>query len=62
MSPYRHFGDLGNVEEDTDGVVETSIKDYLASLLGPFSVLGRAIVVSFFKLFFLISNVHRPTI
>ena len=42
----RHFGDLGNVKENSDGQVIASTKDYLVSLLGPFSILGRSVVVS----------------
>ena len=43
---FRHFGDLGNVMESSRGEVNKEMKDYLVSLLGPFSVLGRGIVVS----------------
>jgi len=42
----RHFGDLGNVKENGNGQVIASTKDYLVSLLGPFSILGRSVVVS----------------
>ncbi|KAK2156586.1 hypothetical protein LSH36_209g02079 [Paralvinella palmiformis] len=42
---YRHFGDLGNVKENGNGQVIASTKDYLVSLLGPFSILGRSVVV-----------------
>ena len=36
----RHFGDLGNVKSDKDGVAEVDIKDQLLSLVGPHSILG----------------------
>ena len=42
----RHFGDLGSIEESRDGTVGHVMKDYALSLLGPFSILGRAVVVS----------------
>lgn len=42
---FRHFGDLGNVNENDNGEVTELKKDYLVSLLGPFSVLGRAVVI-----------------
>lgn len=34
------------MEEDQEGVAEHFLSDYLISLLGPFSVLGRSFVVS----------------
>ena len=43
---FRHFGDIGNMEEDSNGNVVEEKSDYLLSLLGPFSILGRALVVS----------------
>ena len=42
----RHFGDLGNIVGNSQGQVKVTIEDQLISLLGPFSALGRAIVVS----------------
>ena len=42
----RHFGDLGNVKGNSQGRVKVKIEDQLISLLGPFSSLGRAMVVS----------------
>jgi len=42
----RHVGDLGNVEQDTDGKVDTVIKDKVVSLAGEYSVIGKSIVVS----------------
>jgi len=44
-SSVRHVGDLGNIEEDSQGRVETFIIDDVVSLIGEYSVLGRAIVV-----------------
>ena len=40
----RHVGDLGNVDSK-DGSCEIEISDKLVSLIGPNSVIGRAIVV-----------------
>ena len=42
----RHVGDLGNIEEDSDGAVRTELSDDIATLYGEFSVMGRAMVVS----------------
>ena len=39
------MGDLGNIEAKADGVAEVAIEDSLVSLIGPHSVIGRAIVV-----------------
>ena len=41
----RHFGDLGNVTADANGVAEVNITDKLVSLTGVNSVIGRAVVV-----------------
>ncbi|XP_065256886.1 superoxide dismutase [Cu-Zn] [Emys orbicularis] len=41
----RHVGDLGNVIANKAGVAEVSIKDSLISLTGPFSIIGRTMVV-----------------
>jgi len=41
----RHVGDLGNVTAGADGSVEINITDKLVSLIGPNSVIGRAVVV-----------------
>ena len=41
----RHVGDLGNVEADANGKVETTITDSLVSLIGQHSVIGRSLVV-----------------
>jgi Cu-Zn family superoxide dismutase len=41
----RHVGDLGNIKTDAKGVSIGTLKDDLVKLRGPFSVIGRAIVV-----------------
>jgi Cu-Zn family superoxide dismutase len=41
----RHVGDLGNVDANADGKAEVNITDHLVSLIGPTSVIGRALVV-----------------
>merc|ERR1711976_659737 len=42
---HRHFGDLGNIQEDPEGNVVTSFTDPIVAIQGPFNVMGRAIVV-----------------
>ena len=43
----RHVGDLGNVVENPVGSVIYDFTDHVATLIpGPYSILGRAIVVS----------------
>ncbi|GMK57618.1 hypothetical protein CspeluHIS016_0404520 [Cutaneotrichosporon spelunceum] len=41
----RHVGDLGNVKTDGSGSVNVNIQDSQISLLGPYSILGRSLVV-----------------
>ncbi|CAL4921516.1 unnamed protein product [Urochloa decumbens] len=41
----RHVGDLGNIVANKDGVAEVFVRDLQISLIGPHSILGRAIVV-----------------
>uniref|UniRef100_A0A0C9RQF3 Superoxide dismutase [Cu-Zn] n=1 Tax=Wollemia nobilis TaxID=56998 RepID=A0A0C9RQF3_9CONI len=41
----RHAGDLGNIVAGEDGVAEATIVDYQIPLIGPNSVIGRALVV-----------------
>ena len=43
---YRHYGDLGELTENSEGVVSTTIVDRLVSLVGTDSVINRSIVVS----------------
>ena len=59
MLCFRHFGDLGNVEEDKSGEVTLRMEDLLVSLLGPFSILGRGVVVSIVKL---VVHLQRTTL
>ena len=55
----RHVGDMGNLEAGHDGVAWVHYDDYLMSLNGPFSIVGRAVVVHAVcrVSFFLISSV-----
>lgn len=41
----RHIGDLGNIIANEDGIARIEISDSKVQLLGPHSVVGRAIVV-----------------
>jgi Cu-Zn family superoxide dismutase len=41
----RHVGDLGNIVADADGVAEGVIIDHLIKLSGPYSVVGRSMMV-----------------
>ncbi|KAJ1911490.1 hypothetical protein IWQ60_010109 [Tieghemiomyces parasiticus] len=41
----RHLGDLGNVMANLEGVAEFTIEDAELPLTGPYSIIGRAIVV-----------------
>ncbi|XP_047487608.1 superoxide dismutase [Cu-Zn]-like [Penaeus chinensis] len=41
----RHIGDLGNILADATGRAEVNITDPLVTLVGPRTVLGRAVVV-----------------
>ncbi|CAL4125346.1 unnamed protein product [Meganyctiphanes norvegica] len=41
----RHIGDLGNIEADNQGIAYVNITDTTITLLGPRSVMARAIVV-----------------
>ena len=40
------MGDLGNVDEDDNGAVNTDITDSVISLFGNYSIIGRSVVVS----------------
>ncbi|OQV13576.1 putative Superoxide dismutase (Cu-Zn) [Hypsibius exemplaris] len=42
---FRHAGDLGNVKADSNGNGFFSRPDFILSLSGPFSVLGRSVVI-----------------
>jgi Cu-Zn family superoxide dismutase len=41
----RHVGDLGNIDVSIDGTVSKTIYDSQITLVGPYSVIGRAFVV-----------------
>ncbi|KAI8896750.1 cytosolic superoxide dismutase, partial [Globomyces pollinis-pini] len=41
----RHYGDLGNMKSNADGVAEFTVTDRLLSLFGELNTLNRAIVV-----------------
>jgi len=41
----RHVGDLGNVTADDSGVAKFEIVDKLVTLSGPYSVVGRMVVI-----------------
>uniref|UniRef100_UPI0025419A10 superoxide dismutase [Cu-Zn] n=1 Tax=Euleptes europaea TaxID=460621 RepID=UPI0025419A10 len=41
----RHVGDLGNVTADASRVAKLEIKDEIISLTGPYSIIGRTMVV-----------------
>ena len=41
----RHLGDLGNVHAGQDGKVNMSMEDAQVVLIGPYSVIGRTMVV-----------------
>jgi len=41
----RHVGDLGNVVANRDGKVREVFTDHLVRLSGPFSVIGRSVVL-----------------
>ena len=41
----RHIGDLGNIETRSSGKTTISFHDNIALLQGPYSILGRTIVI-----------------
>ncbi|KAK6903995.1 superoxide dismutase [Cu-Zn] [Kwoniella mangroviensis CBS 8886] len=41
----RHVGDLGNVKTDGSGTAAVGITDKSISLFGPYSIIGRTVVV-----------------
>mmetsp|Transcript_20450 Transcript_20450/g.72329 ORF Transcript_20450/g.72329 Transcript_20450/m.72329 type:complete len:162 (-) Transcript_20450:47-532(-) len=45
----RQVGDLGNLEVGKDGVAVVNIDDRMVKLIGPFSVIGRSLVVYEFE-------------
>jgi Cu-Zn family superoxide dismutase len=44
-SEIRHVGDLGNIEADDNGVATIDFIDNMIKLDGPYSIVGRSIVV-----------------
>ena len=41
----RHVGDLGNVQADEKQTVNINILDHLLTLYGPFSIVGRSLML-----------------
>lgn len=41
----RHVGSLGNIEVDAEGVAFIHIEDKLVKLIGPYSIIGRSLVI-----------------
>ncbi|WVQ84032.1 superoxide dismutase [Cu-Zn] [Cryptococcus sp. DSM 104549] len=41
----RHVGDLGNVKTDSAGTASVNITDKSISLFGPYSIIGRTVVI-----------------
>jgi len=41
----RHVGDLGNVKTDGSGTASVNITDKSISLFGPYSIIGRTVVI-----------------
>jgi Cu-Zn family superoxide dismutase len=44
-SPMRHDGDLGNIEANAQGVAKLEMTDHMIKLNGPYSIIGRSIVI-----------------
>ncbi|KAK9513076.1 hypothetical protein O3M35_001348 [Rhynocoris fuscipes] len=43
--PFRHVGDLGNLNAGEDGTATIQESDHLISLSGPHSIIGRGVVI-----------------
>lgn len=41
----RHVGDMGNIKTDANGTAKGTLTDHLIKLIGPTSIVGRAVVV-----------------
>jgi superoxide dismutase, Cu-Zn family len=41
----RHYGDLGNIQANANGVVELTVTDRLVTLFGDINALGRGIII-----------------
>jgi len=44
-TPQRHIGDFGNIFADSTGFARVGFTDSVVPLAGPFSIIGRALVV-----------------
>ncbi len=44
-STERHVGDLGNIQADSSGTAIVHIRDRVISLNGPYSIVGRGVIV-----------------
>lgn len=44
-SDKRHVGDLGNIEADNNGIAHYEHVDTMATLYGPHSIIGRAVIL-----------------
>ena len=44
-SPIRHMGDYGNLFVNQDGTISQTFTDRISSLLDPFSILGRTVLL-----------------
>lgn len=45
MDAVRHVGDLGNIRCDSNGEVDAEITYTKVSLVGPYGIIGRSLVV-----------------
>lgn len=44
-SNKRHVGDMGNIKASSTGKVNTKFTDHLIRVTGPYSILGRSVIV-----------------
>lgn len=44
-SKNRHVGDYGNILSNPDGVILQQFSDKISKIYGPYSILGRALVL-----------------
>ena len=45
LNSMRHIGDMGNITADTNGTTHLEYIDHVMKLDGPFSIIGRSIIV-----------------
>lgn len=45
INENRHVGDLGNIYVDNNGIAKFSFVDSLIKLKGPYSIMGRSIII-----------------